>query len=142
MRALRGILGLFFIATGAFKLFKGPALFAEMLHAAGVPFAALNAWLVCLVEIGCGALLFASAFVTTRAVFFVIAPAAVLAIDMLVAIATVGIRTQRGDPVMVRGVPTAGEPWRLALEVVVLALLVLIGTAAWRARSPAAPITR
>lgn len=134
---LRAIVGLFFIGTGASKLFgMGPVAFAEMLAAVGVPFAALNAWLVCAAEIGCGAALFASAVLAVvRARPFVYAGAAgVLAIDMCVAIATVGIRTQRGDPVIVRGVPTAGEPWRLGLEVVVLLLLVIIALLAVRKR--------
>jgi uncharacterized membrane protein YphA (DoxX/SURF4 family) len=138
MRPLRVVVGLFFIGTGAFKLLD-PAAFAELLAAAGIPFATLNAWLVCFAEIGCGAALIASAFITRPPVSAVSAgAAAILAVDMCVAIATVGIRTQRGDPVIVRGVPAAGEPWRLALEVVVLAVLVVIVVLSVRSRAPLA----
>lgn len=132
MKILRAIVGLFFIGTGTFKILD-PAAFADFLTAAGVPFATFNAWLVCGAEIGCGATLFASAFIARP--LLSAAAAAVLVVDMCVAIATVGIRAQRGDPVIVEGVATASEPWRLALEVVTLAFLVVIVVASVRALS-------
>lgn len=140
-RALRVVVGLFFCSTGLFKLFgsvtpdlpAGPSSFAAFLDAAGIPFPLLNAWLVMFLEVGAGLALLASVFVPllSRLVPLV---AAALASDMVVAILTVGLRTQRGDPVLVNGVVVAGEPWRLGLEALMLALLVVIGVGAWRAR--------
>lgn len=123
----RVLLGAFFVAAGITKAVQsadpaiGPGIhgFAEYLTAAGIPFPLLGAYVVVIAETLSGAGLLLGVFVpaVTRItrVF-----ALVLAIDMSVAIATVGLRTAMGNPVMVHGVAATNEPWRLWLELTML----------------------
>ena len=59
--ALRLFLGMLFLSTGVMKLVAPPlrAAFSGQLAEAGIPFHALNMWLVPLAEIGIGVLLLA-----------------------------------------------------------------------------------
>lgn len=61
--ALRVVVGFGFAAHGYAKLERGPAAFAEILEAIGVPSPALAAWGTVALELGGGLLLIAGAFV-------------------------------------------------------------------------------
>jgi putative oxidoreductase len=60
---LRLIIGYGFFAHGIAKLERGPDHFVSVVHAIGVPFPELMAWLTILVEVVCGLLMLAGAFV-------------------------------------------------------------------------------
>jgi len=60
---LRLIIGYGFFAHGVAKIQKGPEHFIEIVHAIGIPFAAPMAWLTIIVEVVCGLLMIAGAFV-------------------------------------------------------------------------------
>lgn len=60
---LRLITGYGFVAHGYAKLVKGPANFAAILHAIGVPAAHFMAWMTIIVELGGGAAILLGAFV-------------------------------------------------------------------------------
>lgn len=65
---LRLIVGYGFLAHGLAKLSKGPAVFAAILHAAGIPAAHWMAWITILVELATGIAVLAGAFVTVVSV--------------------------------------------------------------------------
>jgi putative oxidoreductase len=62
---LRLIVGYGFLAHGMAKWSKGPAAFAAILHAVGVPAPHWMAWITILAEIGSGLAILAGAFLTT-----------------------------------------------------------------------------
>lgn len=122
---LRIALGAFFVAAGVTKVTWTPIAgipagvggFASYLEAAGIPLPSASAVVVCSLEIVCGSGLAVGAWIrrvgkATR--WF----AGVLSAEMAVAMATVGIPTTLGDPVVLDGAPVTNEPYRLALEVV------------------------
>ena len=78
---LRLIVGCGFMQHGFAKLSRGPDVFAEILHALGVPAPHLMAWVNILTELLCGLAVLVGAFVTLASV-----PMAIL---LLVAIFTV-----------------------------------------------------
>jgi uncharacterized membrane protein YphA (DoxX/SURF4 family) len=155
--ALRVVAGLVFLTLGQMKFFDtillgtdavslppGPAGFAQYLGAIGIPFPLLNAYMVCLVEMICGLGLLLSAFLPYSAILTRLS-ALPLVIDMMVAIATVGLRNAQGNPVQIHGVAVTAQPWRLPLE---LSLFLLTLLFLWRplprralavAIAPAAP---
>ncbi|MHB2016221.1 MAG: DoxX family protein [Candidatus Xenobia bacterium] len=139
-KALCVLFGVLFLGAALAKMAVfGIGHFAEFLTAAGIPFAMANAIVVVAVETGCGACLLLSPWVPGAAKLSRWA-ALPLAGDMVVAIATVGIRAQMGHPVTVGGHVVAGEPWRLALEVVCLvATLFIAATAEPRTSAGATP---
>jgi putative oxidoreductase len=126
---LRVAAGLVFLATGMMKLVSSIVLgssvprvppgipgFAEYLAAVGVPFPLIGSYAVTLVEVGGALVLLASAFWTPAARLTRLVSLA-LAVDMLVAIVTVGLRNLAGNPVIMQGVPVTFQAWRLPLEV-------------------------
>jgi|KBSMisStandDraft_5_1062788.scaffolds.fasta_scaffold19214_9 putative oxidoreductase len=60
---LRLIVGYGFFAHGLAKLERGPEHFVSIVHAIGVPFPGVMAWLTIWVEIVCGLMMLAGAFV-------------------------------------------------------------------------------
>jgi putative oxidoreductase len=60
---LRLIIGYGFLVHGIAKLERGPEHFVGIVHAIGVPFPQLMAWLTIIVEIVCGLFMLAGAFV-------------------------------------------------------------------------------
>ena len=113
------------LGTDAVTLPQGPGGFAQYLAAIGVPFPLLAAYLVCLVEMLCGAGLVLSAFLPWPALLTRLA-ALPLFIDMGVATITVGLRNLMGHPVMLDGVAVTHQAWRLPLELSLLLLTLLL----------------
>lgn len=135
---LRVVAGLFFITFGYMKFFDsillgteavslpaGPAGFALYLEAVGVPFPLLNAYVVCLVEMVCGAGLILSAFLPAPALLTRLS-ALPLSVAMAVAVLTVGVRNLVGHPVLMNGVPVTAQAWRLPLELGLLLITLLL----------------
>src|SRR5690242_17420119 len=60
---LRLIVGYGFLVHGIAKLERGPEHFVAIVHAIGVPFPQLMAWLTIVVEVVCGLFMLAGAFV-------------------------------------------------------------------------------
>lgn len=131
---LRLLVGVFFVAAGLAKLTQSPLPgipagltgFAAYLKAAGIPFPALGALVVCLVEIvgGLGlmaGLIWAPARRATR--WFSTA----LALEMAGAMAFVGIRTALGSPVILEGRPVTNESYRLLLELTLFLSVLYLG---------------
>jgi uncharacterized membrane protein YphA (DoxX/SURF4 family) len=124
---LRIAWGLFFVVAGANKLLCTPvpglpprvAGFARFLAVAGIPFPSLNAYAVSLLEVvgGLGVALGRGRIVQVCAT--------TLAGEMAVAFATVGARGLRGTPVRA-GTVTYDEPWRVPLELGLLASMLLV----------------
>lgn len=113
------------LGTDAVTLPEGPEGFAQYLAAIGVPSPLLTAYLVCLVEMLCGAGLVLSAFLPWPALLTRLA-ALPLFIDMGVATITVGLRNLMGHPVMLDGVAVTHQAWRLPLELSLLLLTLLL----------------
>jgi uncharacterized membrane protein YphA (DoxX/SURF4 family) len=135
---LRAAAALVFVTLGQMKLFDsillgtdavtlppGPGGFAQYLAAIGVPLPLLTAYLVCLVEMLCGAGLVLSAFLPWPSLLTRLA-ALPLFIDMGVATLTVGLRNLMGHPVMLGGVAVTHQAWRLPLELSLLLLTLLL----------------
>lgn len=119
--------GLLFIATGSFKLLApplGPGLeggargFAHVLELLGVPLPQVFGWLVPGVEVAGGL-----ALLSRRARR---AAALCLAIDMMVAIVLVGLPGARGRPLRIGNYSLGSEPWRLSLEIALLAATLFL----------------
>jgi putative oxidoreductase len=81
---LRLVAGAGFVSHGWAKLGRGPAGFARLLEQIGMPFPAVSAWLVTLVEVFGGLALLAGALVAVISI--------PLAVSMLVAMFTVHLR--------------------------------------------------
>lgn len=81
---LRLVVGYGFLSHGMAKLTRGPAGFAKLLAQIGVPFPALSAWMVTLIEIVGGMALIVGAFVAIASL--------PLIASMLVAMFTVQLR--------------------------------------------------
>lgn len=132
-------MGVSFVGTALSKLLGAvaPSLpagvvgFARYLEAAGVPFPLWNALLVCVVELlaGTGVLLSTWLWPLRRLTRVMALP---LAIDMAVAVATVGAPTALGRPILIDGAPVTNEPWRLPFE------LLLLGATTYLVLRPAA----
>lgn len=124
------------LGTDAVVLPNGPEGFAQYLAAIGVPFPLFNAYMVCWVEMICGAGLVLSAFLPAPALLTRLA-ALPLVGDMTVALATVGIPNLLGHPVLLQGVAVTTQPWRLPLEFAVfLIALWLLWRPLAQARQP------
>jgi uncharacterized membrane protein YphA (DoxX/SURF4 family) len=119
VRGLRSVAGIIFVVAGAFKLLLLPR-FEPVLAALGVPWPSLFAALVPVGEIAGGGVLLAQHH-RPRLVRW---SGAFLACDMLAAIALVGWRGLRGQPLHVAGFSLGGEPWRLPLELALLLVAV------------------
>ena len=125
---LRLAAGLLFVGTGGFKLLgtlapglpAGAAGFAVLLEHVGVPFPLLAAYAVCQLELGGGLLLCLK--VQVRAI------ACLLAIDMACALGLVGLPALLGHPVQLGSLAVGQEPWRVPLE---LGLLAAMGYLGW-----------
>jgi uncharacterized membrane protein YphA (DoxX/SURF4 family) len=137
---LRVFAGLVFIFLGQVKFFdsihlgtdaivlpRGPEGFALYLSAIGVPFPLFNAYMVCLVEMICGALLMISPFLhqpySTHLTRMTAFP---LMVDMIVALSTVGVPNALGYPVRMFDIAVTAQPWRLPLEVLLLAITLYL----------------
>jgi putative oxidoreductase len=81
---LRLVIGAGFLAHGWAKWSRGPANFGSLLHQVGVPFPALTAWAVTLLEVLGGLAIIVGAFVALVSV--------PLILNMLVAMFTVQLR--------------------------------------------------
>lgn len=81
---MRLIVGYGFLAHGLAKLERGPQHFVGIVQAIGVPFPHVMAWLTIIVEVVCGLLMLAGAFVPLIAL--------PMAAVLLVALATVHIQ--------------------------------------------------
>lgn len=123
-----------FIVAGAFKVLlwawhwwqpSAPS-FGAMLTQLGVPFASAVALAVPLLEVVAG-------FCILRG-YLVRACAALLAIDMVVAIALVGWPGWRGRVVNIGQQSIGQEPWRLPLELLLLAAMLWL---VWKPNKPA-----
>lgn len=105
------------LGTDAIVLPRGIEGFALYLSAIGVPFPLFNAYMVCLVEVLCGALLVISPFLprpySTQLTRMTAFP---LMMDMIVATLTVGLPNIMGHPVRVHDIAVTAQPWRLPLE--------------------------
>ena len=125
-RALGNVCGAFFIGAGIYKLLVPFGGYLETLH---VPFAQLFGIGVPLVEIGGGAILllgrrlhkFLPRAWRKNAVRLA---CLALAIDMIVAIVLVGVPGRRGQTHAIGGQAIGTEPWRLPLEVFLLAAML------------------
>lgn len=125
-RALGGVCGTVFVLAGTFKLFVPFGSYLETLH---VPFAQLAGIGVPLLEIGGGAILLLSRRLLpilprawrTNVVRLV---CLALAIDMIVAIGLVGVPGRQGHVHSMGGQTIGTEPWRLPLEVFLLAVML------------------
>ncbi|MCP3142754.1 DoxX family protein [Pyxidicoccus xibeiensis] len=132
--ALRMFAGVVFILLGQVKFFgsihlgtdavvlpQGPEGFALYLSAVGVPFPLFNAYMVCWVEMVCGAFLMLSAlFPAHYSTPLTRLTAFPLMMDMVVAFLTVGLRNALGHPVRMNDIAVTAQAWRLPLEVVLL----------------------
>jgi uncharacterized membrane protein YphA (DoxX/SURF4 family) len=137
------VLGALFVVTGAFKILLWPRFFAfcaalpaqvlegtsletpQILGAARLAMAA-SSLIVPPLEVACGVLLWRGRHVRIAS--------ALLALDMLGAILTVGVPGRMGKNLEIGGVRIGGEPWRLPLEV-----LLLLGCAWLALRKPRKP---
>ncbi len=115
------------LGTDAIVLPRGPEGFALYLSAIGVPFPLFNAYMVCLVEMICGALLVISPFLSqpysmhlTRMTAFP------LMVDMIVATFTVGVPNLLGHPVRMQDIAVTAQPWRLPLEMSMLLITLYL----------------
>lgn len=141
---LRLLVGTFFVASGVAKLTVSPLPgippglngFAAYLAAAGIPFPVLGAVAACAVEIVCGAGLVGGVFehrLRRLTPWF----AALLAGEMAVAMAFVGVPTALGDPVVLEGTAVTNEAYRLPLELGLFLYLVYLARGSRRS-APAA----
>lgn len=136
---LRAFAGLVFLYLGALKisvktfeypilgtrgldLASGPGGFAQYLAAAGVPLPEASAYLVVLVEVLCGLGLILGVFMPLAQLLTRLFAVA-LAVDMLVAIGSTGVRNLIGHPVLLQGVPAMSQAWRFPLEVGLLGVM-------------------
>lgn len=130
-------IGSFFVLAGAAKVTRSPLAgvppgvegFATYLAAAGVPYPLVAAWVVCGAEMACGAgLVIGRWWPAARrgAPLF----AGVLAFEMAVAMAVVGVPTTLGRPVLIAGAPVTAEWYRLPLELSLFLALVFLGVSA------------
>jgi len=142
---LRVATGLVFLATGQMKLVGSIVLgtslvhltpgikgFAEYLEAVGISFPLAGAYVVTGVELVGAALLVSGAF-WPRAIRWTRVVCLALAVDMLVALAKVGLQNLADHPVILHGVPVTFQPWRLPLEASLLLCMLLF------ARFPSPP---
>lgn len=128
---VRRTAGSLFILAGTFKVLlwgwhrlqPDAPDFASALRQLGVPFAEAAALAVPIVEIVAGIFLLRGQWVRLSA--------AVLAIDMLVAIVLVGLPGWRGQPLQIGAQAIGQEPWRLPLE---LLLLLAVLWLVWKPR--------
>ncbi len=142
-RQLRGVTGVIFILFGLMKasapalpilvgargleVASGPEGFSLLLGQLGVPFPLFNAWLVIAVEVVCGlGLIFSTRLQGTA--LLTRAFALPLTVDMAVA-TLVGVRNVLGQPLEVNGYLVMYQPWRLPLE---LSLLAGVAYLLWR----------
>jgi putative oxidoreductase len=136
--ALRLVAGFFFFAFGYVKFFDtimlgteavslplGPTGFALYLEALGVPFPLLNAYMVCWLEMLCGAGLVLSPFLPAPSLLTRLC-ALPLMVDMVVAVITVGMPNLLGHPVLLNGIPVTAQVWRLPLELMLLFITLLL----------------
>ncbi|MFP2932358.1 DoxX family protein [Pyxidicoccus sp. 3LG] len=136
--SLRAASALVFFVLGYLKFFEAMPLgtdavtvpvgvegFGMYLAAIGVPFPLLNAYLVCLVEMLCGAGLLLSAFLPAPARLTRL-NALPLFIDMTVAFITVGLANALGDPVTMNGIAVTEQAWRLPTEVALWLVTLLL----------------
>lgn len=115
------------LGTAAISLPRGPEGFALYLSAIGVPFPLFNAYLVCLAEILCGALLLISPFLLQPYSSYATRLAALpLMVDMIVATLTVGVPNALGHPVRIHDIAVTEQPWRLPLEVCLLVITLYL----------------
>lgn len=117
MTFLRRAIGVLFLLTGTLKLLAIPG-FAAVLAQTGTPLPRAFAVAIPLLEIGGGAALLTNKF--ARPV------AALLAINMVFAIALVGIPGARGARFRAGEYTIGGEPWRMPLEAGLLLGLLFI----------------
>lgn len=110
------------LGTSGLHLLPGPAGFAQFLADAGAPLPQLGAWLCLTAEIGCGAGLLLGAFVPLARIFTRLF-ALSLAFDMVVALLAAGVRNALGHPVLREGMPAMSPPWRLPVELMLLACM-------------------
>jgi putative oxidoreductase len=136
--ALRLVAGYFFFTFGYVKFFDtialgttavslpmGPTGFAMYLEAIGVPFPLFNAYMVCLLEMICGAGLVLSPFLPASALLTRLC-ALPLTGDMIVAVFTVGVPDLIGRPVMLNGIPVTAQAWRFPLELMLMLISMLL----------------
>jgi putative oxidoreductase len=115
------------LGTDAIVLPHGPEGFAMYLTAVGVPFPLFNAYMVCLVEMICGALLMVSAFLPKPYSIHLTRLAAFpLMVDMIVATFAVGMRNALGNPVRMHDIAVTAQAWRLPLEAILLAITLYL----------------
>lgn len=113
------------LGTEAVSLPDGPEGFAQYLAAIGVPFPLFNAYLVCWVEMICGAGLVLSAFLPTPEILTRLAALPLMA-DMTVALLTVGIPNMLGHPVRLQEIAVTTQAWRLPLELAVFLIALML----------------
>ena len=116
MLLLRRCVGVVFVLAGVLKL-THVATFASLLAQCRVPMPAAFAVAVPLLEIVGGAALFQKRWARLAA--------GLLAMDMVFAIALVGLRSER---LRFDDFTVGGEAWRLPLELGLLASLIVIAT--------------
>jgi uncharacterized membrane protein YphA (DoxX/SURF4 family) len=117
MRFLRTVPAVLFVLAGAFKL-VAVAGFRQVLTESGTPLPSLFALCVPILEIGAGLALLLNKRPRLAA--------AALAVDMIFALALVGIPGARGARFHSGPYTVGGEPWRVPLEVGLLICLLLI----------------
>jgi uncharacterized membrane protein YphA (DoxX/SURF4 family) len=117
MTFLRRAIGVLFVLTGTLKLLAMPG-FAAVLAQTGTPLPHVFAIAVPLLEIGGGAALLTNRFARPIA--------AILAINMIFAIALVGIPGARGERFRAGEYTIGGEAWRMPLELGLLLGLIII----------------
>lgn len=115
------------LGTDAIVLPRGPEGFALYLGALGVPFPLFNAYMVCWVEMICGVLLVASAFLPqASAALLTRLTAFPLMVDMIVAALMVGLRNALGHPVRMNDIAVTEQAWRLPLETILLMITLYL----------------
>ena len=128
-RSARLFAAVVFLGAGSFKLAANVSQlvapgrlpdFAAFLQVLEVPFPHVVAWAVPLLEVVGAACLFTRRFERIAA--------ALLACDMAVAIASVGVPGLLGRPVRLGLYAVGQEPWRLPLEIALLLACLRIAT--------------
>jgi uncharacterized membrane protein YphA (DoxX/SURF4 family) len=115
------------LGTDAVVLPQGPEGFALYLGALGVPFPLFHAYMVCWIEMICGVLLMASAFLPpSSAVLLTRLTAFPLMVDMIVATLMVGVRNALGHPVRMNDIAVTEQAWRLPLEMILLMITLYL----------------